>query len=405
LTDIINNRDIVVVGQQAWDVDIGSNNINIAKEFAKHNRVLYVNPPLDTITVLRYKNDEKVKKRLNIIAGSEKDLLKVGDNIWTFYPKIKLTSSNWIKISKIFDFMNKKNNIKFANEIKRVINELNFQNIILFNDSDMFRSFYLKELLQPDISVYYSRDNMIVMDYFKTHGVRIEAELIRKSDLAVANSTYLSEYCKKFNPNSFYVGQGCDLSLFNKELIKGEPDDVKDISHPRIGYVGALLTLRLDIEIIEYIANYNSEWQIILVGPEDDTFKNSKLHNMKNVHFTGPKDSALLPAYINSFDICINPQLLNEVTIGNYPRKIDEYLAMEKPVVATKTIAMSIFSDYTYLANKKEDYAKLIEIALKEDSEIKKSERRAFASSHTWENNVKEIYKAINYIYKQRNGN
>jgi hypothetical protein len=33
---------------------------------------------------------------------------------------------------------------------------------------------------------------------------------------------------------------------------------------------------------------------------------------------------------------------LNETTKGNYPRKIDEYLAMGKPVVATKTIAMDI---------------------------------------------------------------
>jgi hypothetical protein len=32
---------------------------------------------------------------------------------------------------------------------------------------------------------------------------------------------------------------------------------------------------------------------------------------------------------------------LNETTKGNYPRKIDEYLAMGKPV-ATKTIAMDI---------------------------------------------------------------
>ena len=50
----------------------------------------------------------------------------------------------------------------------------------------------------------------------------------------------------------------------------------------------------------------------------------------------------------------LNPQLLNEVTIGNYPRKIDEYLAMGKPTVATKTEGMSVFADYTYLAEDKE---------------------------------------------------
>jgi glycosyltransferase involved in cell wall biosynthesis len=402
LNDIIKGRDIVITGLQAWDNAIGSNCINIALEFAKHNRVLYVNSPLDTITALKGKNDDKVQKRMRIIDGEEKDLIKVGDNLWTFYPKKKIKSINWIKFDWLFDFFNKRNNAIFTKEVKRAMNELGFKNIILFNDSDMFRSFYFQEYLKPDVSIYYSRDNLIAVDYWKTHGIRIEAELIKKSDAAVANSTYLADYCRQFNKNSFYVGQGCDLSLFNKSLIKEEPRDLKNIPHPRIGYVGAIFTLRLDIDILSYIAKTKPDWQIVLVGPEDDGFLNSDLHGMKNVHFLGSKDGNLLPSYINYFDVCINPQLLNEVTIGNYPRKIDEYLAMEKPVVATKTVAMSIFADHTYLAETKEEYVKLIELALKEDGEEKRKVRRELASSHTWENNVKEIYKTINLVYSMR---
>ncbi|HEX2788158.1 MAG TPA: glycosyltransferase [Ignavibacteria bacterium] len=402
MNDIIKGRDIVVTGLQAWDNAIGSNCINIALEFAKQNRVLYVNSPLDTITVLKGKNDEKVQKRLRIIDGQEKDLAKVGENIWEFNPRKKIKSINWIKFDWLFDFFNKRNNAIFTKEVKRAMDKLGFKNIILFNDSDMFRSFYFQEYLKPEVSIYYSRDNLIAVDYWKAHGIRIEAELIEKSDAAVANSTYLADYCRQFNKNSFYVGQGCDLSLFDKNLIKEEPKDLKDIPHPRIGYVGAIFTLRLDIDILSYIAKTKPDWQIVLVGPEDDGFLNSELHGMKNVHFFGSKDGSLLPSYINYFDVCINPQLLNEVTIGNYPRKIDEYLAMEKPTVATKTVAMSIFANHTYLAETKEEYVKLIELALKEDNEEKGKARREFASSHTWENNVKEIYKAINLVYELR---
>lgn len=403
MNDIIKGRDIVITGLQPWDSAIGSNCINIACEFAKHNRVLYVNSPLDTITALKGMNDEKVQKRARIIVGQEKDLQKVDENIWTFYPRKKIRSINWIKFDWLFDFFNKRNNAIFTKEVKRAMDELGFKNIILFNDSDMFRSFYFQEYLKPDVSIYYSRDNLIAVDYWKTHGVRIEAELIKKSDVAVANSTYLTDYCRQYNKNSFYVGQGCDLRLFNKNLIKEEPADLKNIPHPRIGYVGAIFTLRLDIEILCYIAKTKPEWQIVLVGPQDSGFLNSELHSYKNVHFLGSKDGSLLPAYINYFDVCINPQLLNEVTIGNYPRKIDEYLAMGKPVVATKTVAMSIFADHTYLAQTKEDYVKLIELALKEDNDGKRKARREFASSHTWENNVREIYKAINLVYEMRN--
>ncbi|MFC7669776.1 glycosyltransferase [Hymenobacter humi] len=56
------------------------------------------------------------------------------------------------------------------------------------------------------------------------------------------------------------------------------------------------------------------------------------------------------------FDVCTNPQAVNEVTIGNYPLKIDEYLAMGKPVVATATRAMDMFADYVYLPRNAQEW-------------------------------------------------
>jgi glycosyltransferase involved in cell wall biosynthesis len=137
-----------------------------------------------------------------------------------------------------------------------------------------------------------------------------------------------------------------------------------------------------------------------LVGPEDDVFKSSSLHQLSNVHFLGSRDSSVLPDYIKGFDICMNPQIVNDATFGNYPRKIDEYLAMGKPTIATATEAMEYFKDYTYLGKTHQDYIALIELALAENSDEKQKERRTFALSHTWENNVLEIYKAIELVAK-----
>jgi glycosyltransferase involved in cell wall biosynthesis len=66
---------------------------------------------------------------------------------------------------------------------------------------------------------------------------------------------------------------------------------------------------------------------------------------------------------------------------------------MGKPVVATKTEAMSVFADYTYLASSDEEYVDFIEKALKEDNPLLRKERESFARSHTWENSVKEMYE------------
>ena len=218
---------------------------------------------------------------------------------------------------------------------------------------------------------------------------------MEKADLIVANSTYLAKLASKFNKKSYYVGQGCDVSAFNPEKVQSIPDDIKDIKGPIVGYIGALLTVRLDIQIIIHIAKTRSDWNVVLVGPEDEDFKNSELHNLKNVYFLGNKDGTELPLYLNKFDVAINPQVLNELTIGNYPRKIDEYLAMGKITVATKTEAMSVFAEHTYLAETKEEYVTLIDKALKENTKEKVQARISFAKEHTWENNLAEIYKRI----------
>ena len=65
--DLIKGRDIVIVGQQPWDEPIGSNCKNIAIEFSKHNRVLYVNSPLDRISRLRDKREPHLIKRVAVL--------------------------------------------------------------------------------------------------------------------------------------------------------------------------------------------------------------------------------------------------------------------------------------------------------------------------------------------------
>ena len=395
---MLTNRDIIIVGIQAWDIEIGSNCKNIAEELAKYNRVLYVNSPLDRITMFRERRSERIRKRINIVKRGKPEIVEISPNLWNVFPAAIIESINWIGSSRMFDRINWINNKRFARQIKLAADKLGFKDIVIFNDSDMFRSFYLKDFLKPETYIYYTRDNLIAVDYWKKQGIRLEALHMKKADLVVANSTYLASLARKFNPNSFYVGQGCDVSLFDSSLASVVPVDIQPIKKPIIGYIGALLSLRLDIQVLEHIAENRPAWSIVLVGPEDDAFRTSKLHQLSNVHFLGNKLGSELPSYLNCFDVAINPQILSPVTIGNYPRKIDEYLAMGKPTVATKTEAMSVFSDFTYLAETKEEYIDCIDKALLEDSDQLHFSREQFAKQHTWENNVLEISKAVEEV-------
>nr|WP_299383046.1 glycosyltransferase [Allomuricauda sp.] len=393
---MIKGQDIIVVGIQAWDIEIGSNCKNIATEFAKHNRVLYVNPPLDRATLKRDKKSEKVQKRLRVSRGEETGLVPIQENLWNLYPKTLTESINWIPIHGLFKRLNKRNARLFSNDILEAMEQLKFKNVLLFNDSSMFLGLHLKEFLNPKSYTYYMRDYLIKVPYWRKHGERIEPQVIQLADTVVNNSTLYAEYGAQYNPNSFMVGQGCDVSLFNDEqdTIK-IPSEFENIPGPVIGYVGYLTSMRLDIDLLEYMAQKRNDWSIVLVGPEDEDFKNSTLHQMENVFFLGSKNASELPAYVKGFDVAMNPQVVNDWTIGNYPRKIDEYLAMGKPTLATWTKAMEMFQEHVYLGNSKEEYIQLAEKALAENSLELQQKRIAFAKSHTWENNVQAIYEAI----------
>jgi teichuronic acid biosynthesis glycosyltransferase TuaH len=391
--------DILIIGQQPWDTELGSNCKNIALELSKNNRVLYVNSPLDRITWFRGMNDPKVKKRLNVIKGKRSGLVEIQQNLWNYYPDCWAESINWICNEFIFNSFNKINNKRFSASIGKALNFLHFTDFILFNDQEIIKGFYLKEYLKPKLSIYYCRDYIIGVDYWKKHGVKLEADLIRKNDLCVCNSEYLNEYCKLFNLNSFNVGQGCDFSGFFADYYS-KPLGLQNLEGIIIGYVGTLSSLRLDINILKYVAKSFPEHQIVLVGAEDNDFKSSELHDLNNVHFLGQKPYLQLPSYIKFFDLCINPQLINEITIGNYPRKVDEYLAFGKPVIASKTKTMETFASYVYLASTKEEYVEVIPKALADDSPDLRTGRIRYALTHTWHNSVNEIYKAINSTLK-----
>ncbi|MEA3317937.1 MAG: glycosyltransferase [Bacteroidota bacterium] len=395
---MISNRDIIIVGIQAWDIEIGSNCKNIAIEFAKNNRVLYVNQALDRITQIKNKNNPKVKKRIDVIKKKSVRIDKIDENLWNLNTDILVESINWLPHNILYKKLNKRNNKLFAKAIEKAIEKLDFKNYIIFNDSLMFLGQYLKEELKPEKYIYYIRDNLITQSYFKKHGKYLEPLLFEKSDLVVSNSTYLANYAKKYNKHSYMVGQGCDVSLFNDDIHNyAIPNDISNIGKPIIAYVGFLTSIRLDIKLLINIAKRKPDWNIVLVGPEDDDFKNSDLHNIKNVIFLGSKPPETLPAYIKAFDVCINPQVINDLTIGNYPRKIDEYLAMGKPVVATKTEAMDYFKEYAFLANNTDEYIDFINEGINNNSQDMQKNRKKFANNHTWENNVKEIYKFIDY--------
>ncbi len=396
---MLKNRDFIVFGLQSWSIDIGSTCKYTAQEIAKNNRVLYVSVPINRKSLLTNKNSKIVQDYNLILNGSQPALTKVGENIWNLNPKTIIESINWIGNPSVFDFFNKMNDKRIYKEIQKAINELGFKDVILLNDNSMIIGQYFKEFFKPKAYVYLLRDAVTMVSYHAKHGKRLEPELIKKVDFVVTNSEFFRNYASEFNQKSYLIGQGCNLELYNdKSGNLPIPDEMKVYRKPIIGYVGFLTTIRLDIELLIKIAIHNKKWSLVLVGPEDEDFKKSKLHDLENVYFLGKRPINDLPAYIKSFDVAINPQIVNPITDINYPLKIDEYLAMGKPTVATKTSFMSYFGNYVYLCRDAEEWILNILKALEENTPEREKERIAYASTHSWGHFVEKIYNQLEKI-------
>jgi len=388
----LRTADVVITGLQSWDIPIGSNCKNIARELAKDRRVLYVNPPLDRLSFLRRTDPETIARFRERWKSGKENPIEVEENLWVYYPPFVADPVARVPINGLFNWLNGRNNRRLAKTIRQAMDTLGFGPFWHFCDSDMFRSLHLKELLSPMHYTYYTRDNLTAVQYWQVQGTRIEPVHMAKADTVAANSLYLAKLAGRYNPHSYFVGQGCDLTAFKPETAGPLPPDIEPITGPIIGYIGSLKALRLDLNILEHIARERSDWQLVLVGPEDDAFRASMLHQMSNVHFLGRKEESALASYLQAFDVAINPQHLNEITRGNYPRKIDEYLAMGRATVATRTEAMAYFEEHVSLAEGPEEWVQAIESELASDGPALQKERRDFAAEHTWANNVEELF-------------
>ena len=103
-------KDIIITGLQSWDIPIGSNAIDIAKEMSRHNRVLYVNSPLDMMTIYRNKPTPETRHRMDVLKRKKEPVRQINENLWVLDFPFFIWSVNGIPDGVMFDAVNKRNN-------------------------------------------------------------------------------------------------------------------------------------------------------------------------------------------------------------------------------------------------------------------------------------------------------
>ncbi len=161
-----------------------------------------------------------------------------------------------------------------------------------------------------------------------------EAELLQKADLVFTGGRSLYESKRRMCPQVRLFPSSVDAAHFARaRQLLAEPVDQTGIPHPRLGFFG-VLDERLDLPLLQEIADARPTWQLVLLGPVAK-IDPATLPRRANVHYLGSKSYADLPAYLSGWDVAMLPFARNDATRFISPTKTPEYLAAGKPVVST----------------------------------------------------------------------
>jgi len=163
---------------------------------------------------------------------------------------------------------------------------------------------------------------------------KMEARLFELADIVFTGGNTLYEAKKHLHHNIYSFPSSIDKDHFAlaRTALKEFPDQAA-IPSPRLGFYG-VIDERFDIELIREAAELRPEWHFVLIGPVVKIDPET-LPRHSNIHYLGPKEYDVLPAYLAGWDIALIPFAINESTRYISPTKTPEYLAGGKPVIST----------------------------------------------------------------------
>ncbi len=160
------------------------------------------------------------------------------------------------------------------------------------------------------------------------------------------------------------------------------------------GYIGVVHKW-IDVELVEYCAENRPRCAFVFVGPCSEPLVR-KLKARQNVFFLGKRPHDEIPAFIQSFDVCLNPFFTNEIGYDTNPVKLYEYLSLGKPVVSTNIHELKNFEGLVYAADSREEFLLKLDKAAAEDGDEKAAGmRRSFAGRNTWDDRFEKISEAM----------
>ena len=224
-------------------------------------------------------------------------------------------------------------------------------------------------------SVYHCVDR--IQDQPGMPVARIEASeqaLSKAVDVVFATSPQLQVSHRRWNPHTLLFGNVADHAHFSRARLRDTadplccPERLQGVDRPRLIFMGAIDAYKLDLGLLLQLAQRNSAWRFVLIGPVgecDPATDVAGLLGCPNVEMVGPVAYGDLPNWLAHGDVALLPLQLNGYTRHMFPMKFFEYLSAGLPVVATEIPALEAHADVAWLCPPAvEAFERAIEAAL-----------------------------------------
>jgi UDP-galactopyranose mutase len=263
----------------------------------------------------------------------------------------------------------------------------------------------LARSLSPELVVYDCMDELSAFLGAPAAMRDREAELMRSADVVFTGGASLYRAKRALHPRVRCFPSSVDARHFRpaREAL-ALPPDLRAISGPRLGFFG-VLDERLDLELLEALADARPDWQTVLIGPTCK-IDPARLPRRKNLHYLGQRSYADLPGYLAGFDACLLPFARNEATRFISPTKTLEYMAAEKPIVSTRIPDVAdAYADVVYLADTPDEFVAACARALTAgaaEREARAEGMRRILQRTSWATTVEAMRRELRLAARRR---
>jgi uncharacterized SAM-binding protein YcdF (DUF218 family)/glycosyltransferase involved in cell wall biosynthesis len=258
--------------------------------------------------------------------------------------------------------------------------------------------------IDPPLTIYYCVDDLSSSSPGARRIIPSEQRLLREADLVFVTSERLRQRAAKVSSRVHLFPVGVNFELFDRVRNGRDqvPPELQSAPRPVIGYVGGLHQW-VDQDLIASVAERLPHASIVLVGPIQTDV--TKLQRCGNVKLLGQRPHLEMARYVGGFDVGIVPYRLTEYTANVYPAKLNEYLVMGVPVVATDLPEVRRFNadyhDVVSVAGTGEAFAAAIERALGSSTPAEVQRRIAVAHENSWERRLAAMNRLIDEALKR----